>query len=160
MEQKPPHKLPDATALTEASSDPELLDQQSIAAFAEILASSGIYLVRAESFRGPLPSPKSLDEYKRVAPEVFELILREYGEEGPHRRKNEERLVASGILMARLGLISALLITVLFLSAGFYLILNGHDVAGAGICGAGLVSVVVAFLRHTSSHYRGGKELT
>lgn len=154
MEQKPPDKSPNATALTEATSEPERLDQQSIAAFAEILASSGIYLVRAEAFSGPLPSPKSLEEYKRIAPEVLELILREYGEEGPHRRKNEEKLVANGIFMARLGLLSAFLITVLFLSAGFYLILHGHDAAGAGICGAGLVSVVVAFLRHTSSQSR------
>ena len=60
--------------------------------------------------------------------------------------------------MARLGLMSAFLITILFLSAGFYLILNGHNVAGAGICGAGLVSVVVAFLRHTFSQFRDSRK--
>ncbi|MCI0488656.1 MAG: hypothetical protein L0229_18870 [Blastocatellia bacterium] len=137
--------------MTEASSESERLDQQSIAAFAEMLASSGIYLVRAESFSGPLPSPKALEEYKKTAPELLNLIIKEYSEEGPHRRKNEDRLIANGILMARLGLLSAFLITVLFLAAGFYLILHGHDAAGAAICGAGLVSVVVAFLRHTSN---------
>lgn len=154
MERSPSDNSPKGTALAQATSETESLDQQSIAAFAEMLASSGIYLVRAEAFSGPLPSPKSLEEYKRIAPEVLDLILKEYGEEGPHRRKNEGRLVANGILMSRLGLLSALLITVLFLSAGFYLILSGHDAAGASICGAGLVSVVVAFLRHTSSQSR------
>jgi uncharacterized membrane protein len=157
MAQNPPNKLPVATSLAEPASAPERLDQQSIAAFAEMLASSGIYLVRAESFSGPLPSPKTLEDYKKIAPEVLNLILKEYEEEGPHRRKNESRLVANGILMSRLGLISAFTITVLFLSAGFYLILSSHDAAGAGICGAGLVSVVVAFLRHTSSPPRAKK---
>ncbi len=154
MARNPPDKLPDAAAVGGSELGRERLDQQSIAAFAETLASSGIYLVRAESFSGPLPSPKALEEYKRITPEVLGLILKEYGEEGAHRRKNEERLVVNGIRMARFGLLSAFLITVLFLSAGFYLILGGHDAAGAGICGAGLVSVVVAFLRHTSAQSR------
>ena len=158
MEQNRPSKSPDATITAETTtSELERVNQQSIAAVAEMLASSGIYLVRGESFSGPLPSPKSLEEYKRIAPEVLQLILREYGEESPHRRRNEEKLVVSGILLARLGLLSAFLITVLFLSAGFYLILHGHDIAGAGICGAGLVSVVVAFLRHTSSQAQSRK---
>jgi uncharacterized membrane protein len=157
MERNPPDNSPKDVALAQTAPEPASLDQQSIAAFAEMLASSGIYLVRAEAFRGPLPSPKSLEEYKRIAPEVLDLILKEYGEEGPHRRKNEERLVANGILMSRLGLLSALLITLLFLGAGFYLILNGHDAAGASICGAGLVTVVVAFLRHTSTQSRAGR---
>lgn len=151
MKQNPPDKLPDGAPRAGLSLERERLDQRSMAEFAEVLASSGIYLVRAESFSGPLPSPKSLEEYKRIAPEVLELILKEYGEEGPHRRKNEERLVVNGIRMQRLGLLSAFLIALLFLGAGFYLIMGGHDAAGTGICGAGVASVVVAFLRHTSS---------
>ena len=111
MEQNPPGRSPDSTALTEASSESERLDQQSIAAFAEMLASSGLYLVRAESFSGPLPSPKVLEEYKKTAPELLDIIIKEYREEGPHRRKNEDRLIANGILMSRLGLLSAFLIT-------------------------------------------------
>jgi uncharacterized membrane protein len=150
MDQNQPAKPPEAAALTQTTTEPERLDPQSIAAFAEMLASSGIYLVRAESYSGPLPPPETLEEYKRIAPEILELILREYGEEGPHRRKNEERLITGGILMARLGLISAFLITLLFLAAGVYLIFHGHDAAGASICGTGVVSIVVAFLRHTS----------
>src|SRR5688572_18820804 len=110
MQQNPPDNMHDSRALTETVSG-KPLDQESIAAFAEILASSGICLVSAESFSGPLPSPKSLEEYKRTAPDLLDIIVREYSEEGSHRRKNEQLLITSGILMARLGLASAFVIT-------------------------------------------------
>jgi uncharacterized membrane protein len=154
MEQPPPDRQLDSKELPNSSAEPRYLDKRSIAAFAEVLASSGVHLVRSELFSGPLPSPKILEEYKKIAPELLDTIIKEYKQEGPQRRNNEEKLINHGILMARLGLVSAFLITLFFLSAGFYLILKGHDIAGASICGAGLVSVVVAFLRHTSSSTR------
>ncbi|MFN0109905.1 MAG: hypothetical protein ACKVZH_13710 [Blastocatellia bacterium] len=159
MEKNPPNPTSESQSIAKT---PQALPQEASQAFAEfvrILAGSGVSAALMErSSSGPLPAPETLEKYKQVSPEALSLILREYGEEGPHRRKNEERILNDGILMARLGLLSAFLITLLFLSAGFYLILHGHDVAGASICGAGLVSVVVAFLRHTSqSRDKGSK---
>lgn len=158
MEKNPPHQTPDSQPIART---PQTVPQESSQAFAELartLADSGMSIVLAERFSsGPLPSPETLEKYQRISPEALSLILREYDEEGAHRRKNEERIIRDRILMARLGLLAAFLITILFLSAGFYLILHGHDIAGASICGAGLVSVVIAFLRHTSSPSHGRK---
>jgi len=147
MEKNPPNQMPESQALGEKSSE-----QRSFAEAIRTLANSGMSVVLAESYsRGPLPSPEALEKYQQVSPEALSLILREYDEEGTHRRNSERLIISDRVLMARLGLLAAFLITILFLAAGFYLILHGHDVAGASICGAGLVSVVIAFLRHTSS---------
>lgn len=148
MEQNPADESPDSAGAPKTS-EPQFLDKRYLTAIAEQLASSGI-LVSAESFSGPLPSPKALEEYKRVAPELLDAIVKEYREEGPHRRKNEEMLIKNGILLSRLGIFFAVLITFFFLSAGVYVILQGYNVAGTTICGVGMGSVVMAFLRHTS----------
>ena len=155
MEQNHPDQPPETQSV---SKPPPTLSPESSRAFAELartLADSGMSVVVTERFSsGPLPSPETLEKYQQVSAEALALILREYAAEGPHRRQHEQTIIRDRILMARLGLVAAFFITVLFLSAGFYLILQGHDAAGAAICGAGLVSVVVAFLRHTASQGR------
>ena len=110
---------------------------------------------QSASVSADLSSESQFLEGQSIDARVLNTFVEEYKAEGAHRRSNEERLLKHLILMARLGLLTAFLITVLFLYTGFYLILNNHDVAGASICGAGLVSVVLAFLRHTSSQFTG-----
>lgn len=152
MEKNPPNQPPDSQAITKTPQAASQELPQPFSEFVRTLADSAMSLVLAERIsRGPLPSPETLEKYKQISPDALSLILREYDEEGAHRRKNEERIINDKILIARLGLLAAFVITILFLTAGFYLILHGHDVAGASICGAGLISVVIAFLRHTSS---------
>ncbi len=159
MEKKPPNQPPDPQAISEKPPVAAQESSQDFAEFARTLADSAMSVVLAERFSsGPLPPPETLEKYQQVSPEALSLILREYDEEGAHRRNNERLIISDRILMARLGLLAAFLITILFLSAGFYLILHGHDIAGASICGAGLVSVVIAFLRHTSSSSSNGKK--
>lgn len=123
MEKNPPNQPLDSQASAKAPQAALQELPQPFSEFVRTLADSAMSMVLAERIsRGPLPSPETLEKYKQVSPDALSLILREY-----------------------------FVITILFLIAGFYLILHGHDVAGASICGVGLVSVVIAFLRHTSS---------
>lgn len=117
----------------------------------EIVSTVDRYIRAESSFTGPLPSPKTLEEYKKVSPEILELIITNYKNEGDHRREIEKKLANNGIIMSKLGLVSAFVISMTFASLGFYAILQGHDLAGASLCGGGLVSIVIAFLHHTSS---------
>jgi hypothetical protein len=113
-------------------------------------------LATKESFVSDIYSPKTLKEYaeidKRIldlAIQKYELTIREYESEGNHRRKNEDKLITHSINMNKLGLFSSLGVTTLFWASGSWLIYLGHDYAGLGLCGAGLVSIVTAFLRYT-----------
>ena len=96
------------------------------------------------------PTHGRLEQYKQVSPEALSQMLRELDQEGMRRRRNEGEMIRKRILMMRLGLLAAFLLTLLFLAVGFYMVLCGYDATGTSVCCAGLVSVVVTFLHYTA----------
>ena len=113
-------------------------------------------LATKESFISDIYSPETLEKYAEIdtrildlAIQKYALIIKEYESEGSHRRENENKLIAHSIFMSRIGLLSSLVITILFWASGSWLIYLGQGYYGLGLCGVGLVSIITAFLRYT-----------
>ena len=58
----------------------------------------------------------------------------------------EEKIANKDFFERRLGQIFALIIAIIMMSYGFYLVLNGHPVAGTIFSGTCLVSLVTVFI--------------
>jgi len=67
-----------------------------------------------------------------------------------HRQSLEAKVIDGDIKRSYWGLAAGFAVTVLALSASTWLIYNGHDVAGASIFGASLVTIVIAFISGAS----------
>lgn len=70
-------------------------------------------------------------------------------EETANRQHLERWIVKGDVVRAHLGVVFAFLIGVLTLCLGAYLVLQNHDIAGTIFAGAGLTSLVGAFIYGT-----------
>lgn len=94
----------------------------------------------------PIVPVESIRQLRDMDPRYVDWLLEQTAAEGAHRRKNESR-VNFYILLERLsGVTAALLVAIFGLAAGAYCILQGHDWAGASICGVFLASIVGIFV--------------
>ena len=100
----------------------------------------------------PVLPAANLAQLKEIDPSLVRWVVEQTEKEGAHRRR-EETKVSWFILLERLsGVIAGAFVAVVGLALGTYLILQGHDWAGVGLCGAGLASIVsVLVARHQAS---------
>ncbi|KAB1068893.1 DUF2335 domain-containing protein [Methylobacterium planeticum] len=106
-----------------------------------------------EGWQGPLPSPKSLEEFRALVPDAPERIMRQWETESEHRRGQERRALNGAIWRDRIGQIGAIMFLVMVLSVVSLALWLDHPWI-AGILGAGTISSVVgAFLyqRHSAT---------
>ena len=78
--------------------------------------------------------------------EVAERILTIVEEDAAHRRSVEMQVVYGDSFRATLGLICGFVLAISALGASTYVIILGHDLAGAGLFGSTLVSIVRPFV--------------
>jgi uncharacterized membrane protein len=89
------------------------------------------------SFSGPLPHPALLAKYNEVIPNGAERIMAMAERQSAHREKLETLVVTGNVKAQSQGTKFAFIICVIALIAGFYLVLEGRNVAGfASIVGA------------------------
>lgn len=100
-------------------------------------------------FSGPLPHPAALQGYKQVLEDAPERILKMAETEAANRQHIERWIVKGDVIRSIVGVLCAFTMGVLTLCLGAYLVLQNHDVAGTLFAGAGLTSLVSAFIYGT-----------
>jgi uncharacterized membrane protein len=99
----------------------------------------------------PLPPPEQLLKYNEAVPNGAEHILAMAEKQALHRQSLEAKVIINGdIKRSYWGLAAGFAVTVSALSASSWLIYSGHDVAGASLFGASLVTIVIAFISGAS----------
>ena len=115
-------------------------------------------VITASASFGPLPSAAELVRYNDATPNAADRIIAMAERQSSHRHMLEERVVKSDTRRAWAGLICAFLVAILALGASTYLIINGHDWAGASLFGGSLASIVLAFIKGTDSRRKEREE--
>jgi uncharacterized membrane protein len=100
---------------------------------------------------GPIPPPEQLLKYNDAVSNGAERILTMAEKQATHRQSLETKVIEADVKRSYWGLVAGFTVTVLALSASTFLIYNGHDLAGASIFGASLVTIVIAFISGVSS---------
>jgi uncharacterized membrane protein len=116
--------------------------------------------VKGTAYQGPIPPPADLERYNAILPGAAERILAMAERQANHRQSLEKKVLDSDAFHALLGIICALIIALVGLGVAGYIIINGHDWAGAIIGGATLASMVSAFIYGSSKLRRERKEQT
>lgn len=100
--------------------------------------------------RGPIPSAAEIARYAQVYPDAPAILFTEFQTESAHRRALEQEIVRGESRRADRGQLIAATVFILGLLIGGGLVALGHDVAGAAIVGADLVSGAAIFVRQHS----------
>jgi hypothetical protein len=80
-----------------------------------------------------------------------DFVRDETKKEAAHRRKQESRINTFIFAEKLTGVLLGAFIAIFVFGLGGFLIYKGHDVAGVGICGAGLVSIVTLFVNRQNN---------
>jgi uncharacterized membrane protein len=89
------------------------------------------------SFSGPLPHPSLLAKYNEVIPNGAERIMAMAERQSAHREALETLVITGNVKAQARGTVFAFIVCIIALSAGFYLVHEGREVAGfASIVGA------------------------
>jgi uncharacterized membrane protein len=103
-----------------------------------------------EQSRGPIPSAAEIARYAQVYPDAPKILFNELQTESAHRRTIEQEIVRTESRRADRGQLIAATVFILGLLIGGGLVALDHDVAGATIVGADLVSGAAIFLRQNN----------
>ena len=99
-----------------------------------------------EHYSGPLPPPTTLAGYESIVPGSAERILKSSEIQSEHRQYLEKKVIESQVGQSKSGQILGFIIAILFLLAGGYLILKGHDIAGTVLSSLDIVGLVSVFV--------------
>jgi len=103
------------------------------------------------SFSGPIPHPDVLAGYDKVVPGLAVKIVEMANRQGEHRMGMETAALHGENFRATAGLVCGFVLTLAMIACGTYVVLNGHDAAGAAIGGTGVAGIVITFITGTSS---------
>jgi uncharacterized membrane protein len=102
---------------------------------------------------GPIPDAQELVRYSYAHPDAPEIILKEFANQGEHRRLMERREVSlekramdAAVQSERLGVACALLIALVGFGCATFLVASGHGVEGTVIFGLDVGALVSAFI--------------
>ncbi|MEH6718833.1 MAG: DUF2335 domain-containing protein [Aurantimonas endophytica] len=103
-------------------------------------------MTQEQFWQGPLPSPKTLEDFRSVVPDAPERIIRQWELEAEHRRAYETKALEGTIHINKAGQANAITFALFALGvAALAVWLNQPWIAG--ILGVGTIgSVVGAFL--------------
>ena len=99
------------------------------------------------AYAGPFPPPIILAQYEESLKGTAERIIALTEEEARHRRTTESRL----LLIHFAGILFAFFLTIFIVGMGAYVILQGHGLAGALICGVGSTGLIGMFIHGTKT---------
>ena len=91
-----------------------------------------VSLIRSEivAFRGPLPPPEVLQRYEEICPGSAQMIMRNFDEQGQHRRKIEERVITDKGAAAKRGQWMGFVVVLTAIAVGAVFIWNGKPTEG------------------------------
>ncbi|MFW6275566.1 MAG: DUF2335 domain-containing protein, partial [bacterium] len=114
----------------------------------EILAmvTQTVEIEHQEHHSGPLPHPRTLKEYNSIIENGAERIVTVFEKQSDHRMQLEKKVITSQTTQSLLGQIFGFVIAIVFLIAGIYLVVNGHEAAGITIFGLDIVGLVTVFV--------------
>ncbi len=98
------------------------------------------------SYQGPLPHPSDFEGYEKVLSGAAERILALAEKQAAHRQEMEKGTLSIESRNSKWGLFFGYSIAIIGLVIGGYLVLPGHDAAGAAIAGIPLTYLVAVFV--------------
>lgn len=98
---------------------------------------------------GPLPDPETLRRYDDLLPGTAERIITMAEKEQDHVHKTVSRAQIWTLVRKQIGQISGFLLGLLGLLEGFFLVVKGHDWAGASMSGISLSVLVGLFVKES-----------
>jgi uncharacterized membrane protein len=112
--------------------------------------SSSLNLSVQESYSSVLPRAAELERYEALVPGISERIVQQFEAQGDHRRQLERTDLNGELLLAKMGVICALVIALGALFVGGYLVSHSQSVTGVVFGGGGVASIVAAFIYGTN----------
>jgi uncharacterized membrane protein len=98
-----------------------------------------------KSHSGPLPDPETLAHYNSIITDGANRIMVMAEKQQDHRIKLETKAIGSQLFQSQLGQIFGFVISIIVISAGVYLGVNGHETMGSILVSATLVSLASIF---------------
>lgn len=105
-----------------------------------------VVVEREVSWRGPLPPPAVIDDFRKLVPDAPERIFRQWEGESEHRRSYERVALEASIRRDLIGQISATVFALSALAVSAFALWMGEPWVAGTIGGGTIVSVVGAFL--------------
>lgn len=125
------------------SANPEVIQAEEIKAELERIEQ---ILIKKESFSGPLPHPEHFRKYNQIVPGSANRLLKMAEDDLSHVHSMQRKQINTEAIATILGLISGFAIAVIALVGSGYLIMQGHDIAGAILGTGSLASLVSVFV--------------
>lgn len=101
---------------------------------------------RGAYWRGPLPPPAVIEEFRELVPDAPERIFRQWEGESEHRRAYEKTALEASIRRDLIGQLSATLFALSALAVAVFALWMGEPWVAGVIGGGTIASVVGAFL--------------
>ena len=121
---------------------------------ADLHREAPVVVERGAYWRGPLPPPAVIEQFRDLVPDAPERIFRQWEGESEHRRAYEKAALEASIRRDLIGQISATLFALSALAVALFALWMGEPWVAGVIGGGTIVSVVGAFL------YRRGPDRT
>lgn len=99
----------------------------------------------------PILPAANLAELQRIDPSLVPFVMEQTRLEAEWRRKSTGRLNMYVFIERISGVLVGAVIAIFVFAIAGYLILQGHDWAGVGICGSALVAIVGIFVTRKMS---------
>ena len=115
--------------------------------------------IEAASWIGPLPPPGALQLFEEVVPGSAERILAMAEKQTDHRILMERKIVSGDFTQSYLGIAAGFVLSVMVILGGIYLIILGHDWAGASLIGLNVVGLAGVFVYGSNSHRAPRREM-
>lgn len=100
-------------------------------------------------FSGPLPHPSILKGYDEVCPGAADRIIKMAEDQLHHRQSMEKNFLRSNSRNSIFGIVFAFILGVVIAIGGIYCVIIDKQVSGLIFGGAGLSTVILAFIRGT-----------
>lgn len=102
--------------------------------------------VQVTSHSGPIPDPENLARYNEIIPNGADRIMTMAEKQQDHRIALEKKVVGRQTFQSGVGQVFGLIIGLAAILTGGYCILEGHEVGGSILGGAGLTGLVSVFV--------------
>ncbi|WP_291648957.1 DUF2335 domain-containing protein [Clostridium sp.] len=111
--------------------------------------------VRSESFSGPIPHPKILNDYDMICPGAADRIIKMAENQMDHRHSMEGSFLRAHSRNSFLGIVFAFALGLVITVGGILCVMSDKQVSGLILGGSGLGTVMLAFIRGTKMDLNG-----
>ena len=104
-------------------------------------------MIKAYTYRGPLPHPKILHGYEEVLPGSADRIIKMAENQQNHRIKSTEKLIKAETEQSKIGLVFAFTLSMVMLLGGIILIGIGNDLSGYILIIPTIAGLIALFIK-------------